>query len=296
MVHPYDDEQEGDLMRFGLDVPTTGEYAEPSLLAELAAAAEQAGWDGFFLWDVLFPASRPDGARVAATDPWVALAAVATRTTRLRIGTMVTPLARQRPWLVARTAVALDHLSHGRFVLGAGAGYSPCDFIPFGEDFDPRQRAARLDEALEVIAGLWSGEPYSYAGAQFRIEGVTLLPRPLQKPRIPIWLAGGWPRRAPFRRAARWDGALLKPLNSSTNEVLTPDEVRAVAALILEERTSDAPIDLLMSEETPGDPRQAADIVRPYAEAGATWWIEHPYGRPTLAAFRQRILSGPPAL
>jgi alkanesulfonate monooxygenase SsuD/methylene tetrahydromethanopterin reductase-like flavin-dependent oxidoreductase (luciferase family) len=281
-------------MRFGLDVPTTGEYADPALLAELAAMAEQAGWDGFFLWDVLFPATQPDGTSVAATDPWVALAAVAARTTRLRLGTMVTPLARQRPWLVARAAVALDHLSNGRFVLSVGAGHSPRDFTPFGEDFDLRTRAARLDEALEVIAGLWSGAPFGYAGAHYHIEDVTLLPRPLQAPRIPIWLAGGWPHRAPFRRAARWDGALLKPINSSTYEVLTPDEVRAVAAFIREERASDVPFDLLMSEETPGNPRQAADIMRPYAEAGATWWIEHPYGRPTLAAFRERILAGPP--
>lgn len=166
-------------MQFGLDVPTTGEYADPRTLADLAAEAEDAGWDGFFVWDVLL-------SREGAADVWVALAAIAMKTARVRIGTMVTPLARRRPWLVARAAASLDTLSNGRMVLGAGLGFNARDFAPFGEEFDARVRAERLDEALEIVAGLWSGEPFSYTGEHHHLDEVTMLPRPVQSPRVPI--------------------------------------------------------------------------------------------------------------
>jgi alkanesulfonate monooxygenase SsuD/methylene tetrahydromethanopterin reductase-like flavin-dependent oxidoreductase (luciferase family) len=276
-------------MQFGLDVPTTGEYAHPRILADLAAEAEDAGWDGFFVWDVLLAA---DG----ATDAWVALAVIAMKTERLRIGTMVTPLARRRPWLVARETASLDQLSSGRMKLGVGLGFNARDFAPLGEEFDARSRAERLDEALEVVSGLWSGAPFSLSGKHYHVEAATMLPRPVQSPRIPIWVAGGWPNRGPFRRAARWDGALLKSINTTTRDVLTPDEVREAVAFLRTRREGDGPFDVLMSEETPGDPGRAGEIVRPYAEAGATWWIEHPYGRNSLAEYRERIRRGPPRL
>jgi alkanesulfonate monooxygenase SsuD/methylene tetrahydromethanopterin reductase-like flavin-dependent oxidoreductase (luciferase family) len=279
-------------MRFGLDVPTSGEYADPRLLAELAAEAETAGWDGFFVWDILTGAERG----TPVTDAWVALAAIALHTSRMRIGTMVTPLVRRRPWLVAREAVALDQLSGGRMTLVVGLGASERDFTPFGDEFDARSRAEKLDEALAIVSGLWTGEPFSFEGRHYHLRDVTLLPRPAQQPRIPIWVAGGWPHRAPFRRAARWDGALLMPINRVSYDVLTPAEVREIVAFLRSQRTTDDPFDVLMSEETPGDAAQAADIVQPYAEAGATCWIEHPYGRATLAEYRERILSGPPRM
>jgi alkanesulfonate monooxygenase SsuD/methylene tetrahydromethanopterin reductase-like flavin-dependent oxidoreductase (luciferase family) len=171
-------------MQFGLDIPINGAYAHPRTLADLAAEAEEAGWDGFFLQDVLF-STEP------IVDPWVALAAVAVRTERLRIGVFLTPLPRRRPWQVARQAATLDLLSQGRLIFGAALGFQALDFTSFGEDYDPRTRAEKLDEGLEIVQGLWSGEAFSFHGTHYHLENVTLLPKPLQSPRIPVWVAGG---------------------------------------------------------------------------------------------------------
>ena len=134
-------------MRFGLDVPVDGPYADPRLLAQLAGEAERAGWDGFFTQDVL---SLPD----PIADPWIALTAVVLATERMTVGSMLTPLPRRRPWEAARQAVTLDRLSGGRLVFGAGLGYAEHEFASFGDDPDPKVRgAARLDEALDIVAG-----------------------------------------------------------------------------------------------------------------------------------------------
>ncbi len=279
-------------MLYGLDIPTTGEYASAATLAHLASEAEAAGWDGFFVWDTMFAAGQQDQPVV---DPWIALAAIAMKTQRIRIGAMLTPLARRRPWQVARQAVALDHLSGGRLVFGAGLGFQALDFTPFGEEFDPIIRAERLDEGLAVLAGLWTGEPFSFQGRHYHIEDVTLLPTPLQSPRIPIWIAGGWPRHKPLNRAAQWDGLYLMTVNQTTGKLLTPDEVREVAAYIRDRRSAeDAPFDIAVNGETPSNARRGAALVNPYREAGATWWIEYEASRTSLAAYRQRIRSGPP--
>ncbi len=171
-------------MRFGLSVQNYGEYGDPVLLSELAREAEQAGWDGFFLWDHLHLRRRSEQ---PFADPMVALAAIAMATERIRIGTMVTSPARRRPWKLAREAVTLDHLSHGRVILGVGLGWSAADdFEAFGEEGDVRVRAERLDEALEIIDGLCSGEPFSFEGRHHRMANVRFLPPPVQRPRVPI--------------------------------------------------------------------------------------------------------------
>jgi alkanesulfonate monooxygenase SsuD/methylene tetrahydromethanopterin reductase-like flavin-dependent oxidoreductase (luciferase family) len=272
-------------MKFGLDVPTTGEYADPRVLAELAAEAEVAGWDGFFVWDVL-----GDGPVV---DPWVALTAIALRSERLRIGLMVLPLARHRPWLVARQLANLDHLSGGRVTCAVGLGHQQREFDALGEAGDARARAARLDEALEVLAGLWTGKPFSYAGEHYRLEDVTILPRPLQAPRVPIWVAGGWPRQGPFRRATRWDGIAFKSVHADERRWLTLDEFRAGVAFVHEQRAAQGPFDIVMSGEMAEDRAEAAEQMRGFHEAGATWWVEEGLGW-TLAEFRQRVRGGPP--
>ena len=191
-------------MRYGVYVPNFGEYGDPHNLIALAPDAERTGWDGFFLWDHLLLYRHSD---IPVVDAWVALAAIASHTERLRLGPVITPLARRRPWKVAREIVSLDHLSRGRAVLGVGLGAPPdAEFECFGEDPSDRVRAQKLDEALTVVDGLVRGEPFSHRGDNFRIEDVKFVPRAVQTPRVPVWVAGFWPNKPPMRRAARWDG------------------------------------------------------------------------------------------
>ena len=278
-------------MKFGLDIPSAGVYADPRKLAGLAAEAEDAGWDGFFIWDIVFTTGE---SWEPVVDPWVALAAIASRTQRIRIGAMLTPLPRRRPWQLAREAVSLDLLSNGRLIFGAGLGYQARDFVPFGEEYDLKIRAVKLDEGLEILKGLWSGEPFSYHGTWYQLDNVTFLPRPLQSPRIPIWLAGGWPSRKPLRRAARWDGIYLMTVNQVTNEPLKLEEVREAVAYMQTYRQSTEPFDIGVNGIAPGDPGKTAETVQAYQEAGATWWIDLEREGESFEEYRARIRRGPP--
>jgi alkanesulfonate monooxygenase SsuD/methylene tetrahydromethanopterin reductase-like flavin-dependent oxidoreductase (luciferase family) len=273
-------------MKFGLDVSTTGEFADPRVLAQLAQEAEAAGWDGFFVWDVLL-------GKDPVLDPWVALAVLALATTRIKLGVLVTPLARHRPWLVARTLANLDQISGGRMICTVGLGHQDADFAAFGEDPHPRVRAQKLDEGLAILAGLWGDAPFSFAGAHYTLQDVTLLPRPVQQPRIPIWVVGGWPRKPPFRRAAHWDGVCLMPTRMDSMEWLTVEDFRACLAYVQAHRTGDGPFDVVMSGELAEDPHEARAQAARFAEAGATWWMEDGVGW-TLAEQRERIRRGPP--
>lgn len=281
-------------MRFGLDVPTTGEYAGPRTLAQLATEAEVMGWDGFFIWDVLLGGANPP---MPSVDPWIALTAIALRTTRMRIGLFVLPLARHRPWLVARQLANLDQLSGGRVTCAVGLGHQSRDFAAFAEPDDPATRAHILDEGLAVLTGLWHRDHFSFRGDHYTLDDVTLAARPVQTPRIPIWVAGGWPHRAPFRRAARWDGACLKSYHQGRRTPLTASDLReCVDDLTLQRQAhhaGDSPFDIIASGETPPDPAAAGAQVRPFAEAGATWWVEEGLGF-SLDELRERIRSGPP--
>jgi probable F420-dependent oxidoreductase len=255
-------------MQFGLIVQTTEALGYPQPLVELARAAEAAGWDGFFIWDIFGgDAQNP----TPVVDPWITLAAIASATERIRFGPMVTPLSRRRPWKVAREAVTLDHLSGGRLILGVGVGVPPEEFSRFGEEPDQRVRARMLDEGLEVLAGLWSGEPFSFHGEHYHIDDAVLLPRPVQQPRIPIWVGATWPRKPGFRRAARWDG--VYPFGTHGN--LTLDEVRDLRGFVQGQRASDAPFDVMAGGDVPfDDPATARDTLSAYADAGLTWWVE----------------------
>ena len=278
-------------MKYGLDIPTAGTYASPRILAELAAEAEEAGWDGFFIWDVLFSEGQE---AVPVVDPWIALAAIAMRTRLIKFGAFLTPLPRRRPWQVARETVALDLLSEGRLIFGAALGYQALDFTVFGEEYDARIRAEKLDEGLEVLKGLWSGENFSFQGKHYQVNDACFLPKPLQVPRIPVWLAGGWPKRRPLCRAVRWDGVYLMTVNQETGDLLTPGEVSEIAAFLKDNREGNDLFDIGVNGETPADPRQGAAIVRPYYEAGATWWIEYEGSRQSFEEYRERIQQGPP--
>jgi alkanesulfonate monooxygenase SsuD/methylene tetrahydromethanopterin reductase-like flavin-dependent oxidoreductase (luciferase family) len=279
-------------MQFGLDVPTTGEYADPRTLAQLAAEAEAMGWDGFFVWDVLLGGAEMS---IEVLDPWIALTAVAVQTARIRIGTLATPLARERPWLVARRLANLDQASQGRVICVAGLGFREADFTAFGEEGAATVRAQKLDEGLAVLDGLLTEEAYSFAGQHYTLDQVTLRPRPVQSPRPPIWLAAGWPRLAPIRRAARYNGVCLKSYHQDRREPLTPADVADTLAYLQEQRAPDKPFDVAMSGETPLDVQAAREQVHAFAEAGATWWIEEGLGF-TLDEFRARIQAGPPRM
>ena len=271
-------------MKFAAFIPNYGDYWDPRILAELAHEAEASGWDGFFIFDHISL-----GKTEAFADPWIALAAIAVRTERIRIGPLVTPLPRRRPWKVAREAVTLDHLSGGRLILGVGLGWpTDAEFERFGEAGDPRVRARQLDEGLDVLSGLWSGEPFSYRGDHYRLDQMVFRPRPLQTPRIPIWVAGIWPRKAPLRRAMRWDGYFP--------EKTTPNDIRTIAAYAAEQRPADSPLEIVFGSRLRIDqPQELAEQVTAYADAGLTWWM-HRLG-PDYGSFietRARIRQGPP--
>ena len=265
-------------MRSGLFLPIFGELSDPRIIAGLAAEAEAAGFDGVFVWDHV--QYRAPATHVA--DPWTTLAAMAVGTERVRIGPLVTPLPRRRPHIVARQATGIDQLSGGRLVLGVGTGRdSARELSAFGEELDDGTRGAMLDEALDVVTALWSGEEVRHEGAHYAADGVTFRPTPVQQPRVPVWVAGRWPNRKPLRRAARYDGYFPIDLNA-------PGQL---AELIgeLGERPSGTPFDVAV-EGWPGDDPA------PWGAAGATWWLVRfsPFDV-DVAGVREVIAAGPPA-
>ena len=278
-------------MRYGVYVPNFGPFWHPRAVAELARLVEDCGWDGLFLWDHM-AFDRAGTEEVG--DPWIALAAAAMVTERIRLGALITPLARRRPWKFARETVSLDHLSSGRVVAGIGLGDPPeVEFAVFGEEPAARVRADRLDEAVEVVNGLWSGRPYSFSGTHHEVAEITFLPAPVQTPRIPIWVAGVWPHKRPFRRAARWDGVFPEDAETGTP---TPERLREIVAYIGSHRVSSESFDVVISGQT--EASTAERQLEPYLASPLTWWLERsqPGKRYSLAATRARVSAGPPAL
>ncbi len=285
-------------MRFGLYIPIFGPYADARLLAAMAREAEAAGWEGFFLWDHVFT-DWPDG----LVDPWVALTAMSLNTEHIRLGTLVTPLPRRCPWKLARETVSIDHVSNGRLTLGVGLGVNLEEFDYLGEPSDLKVRAAMLDEGLEVLAGLWQGKPFSYAGEHYQIKEALFMPTPVQQPRIPIWAAGSWPNKAPFRRAARWEGVF--PLNRDDfMRDLSPEQFRDIHNYVYQHRPAEAPFDLVLKRNKRAKNRDEdlADVAA-YEKAGVTWWVEgiSPWrfgwdgkGDWPLTEMHDRIFMGPP--
>ena len=283
-------------MRYCLNLPIGGDAAHPRTLAGFAAAAEDAGWDAVFVEDYIVYQNRQD---LPAYDPWVALAAMAAATSRIRLGTMVTPLARRRPWKLARETVTLDHLSNGRLTLCVGVG-DPEDFTyaAFGEETDVTVRAGMVDEALAVLTGMWSGQPFSYRGRHYHVSEITCLPRPVQQPRIPIWIGGAYPNPGPLRRAARWDGAVLYPAAEpgsakDSEQPLTPRQLAAIRRFIHAHRTTPDPFDIVAGGPERGqNPDRTRELIRQSAQAGATWFSEWiPPGDP--ATMHASIAHGP---
>ncbi len=245
----------------GLFIAPFDELYEPRLLAELAADAEAKGFEGFFLWDHVNYAAPVR----ALADVWVALSAIACATQRIRLGPLVTPLSRRRVQKVARETVTLDHLSGGRLVLGVGLGSDHTgELEPFGDVTDPRERARLLDEGLERLTAFWGGE---------------FEPPPVQRPRIPVWVAGRWPKRAPLRRAARWDGFF--PIDF--------DQPEQLAELLADLRgirgDADGQFEIVVEFQPGTDPA-------PWEAAGATWCLTS-FGRtPSEGEVRAAIAAG----
>jgi alkanesulfonate monooxygenase SsuD/methylene tetrahydromethanopterin reductase-like flavin-dependent oxidoreductase (luciferase family) len=269
-------------VKYGFTV-TTG---DPRTVAELAAEAEAAGWDGVFYWDAIAIAS------VEIFDPWVVMAAMAMRTERVRLGAIVTPPSRRRPWKLARETMTLDRLSDGRLVLPVGLGaLEDSAFGSVGEPTEARTRAEMLDESLAILEGLWSGEPFSHAGRHYRFGPMTFRPTPVQQPRIPIWVVGTPSSERSMRRTLRFDG-----IHPQTDD---PGKIQEVAAFVARERDPvlpNRPFDILVEGTTSPNAEVAAAVVGPLAQAGATWWIETDWNGATVDSLRRRIHAGPPRL
>jgi alkanesulfonate monooxygenase SsuD/methylene tetrahydromethanopterin reductase-like flavin-dependent oxidoreductase (luciferase family) len=224
------------------------------------------------------------------------------RTARIRLGTMITPLSRMRPWELASKAATLDNLSGGRVVISVGMGAVDTGFAEFGEVTDRKTRAELLDEGLAIMTGLWRGQPFRFEGKHYHIQPTTFMPPPppLQQPRIPIWVVGAWPRPKSMARVLRYDGLLPMAYDAEGKPVqASPDDIRAMKAYVEAHRTETTPFEIVVEGVTPGDqPDAAAAQVRPWADAGATWWIEALWqagDQPDAAAFlRERIRQGPP--
>ena len=283
-------------MRFGLCLPTEGPFSDVRFLASLAADAEAAGWDGFFIWDALLPVfEHSDPIRDALgdsgelADVTVALTAIAACTERIRFGPIVSPLPRLRPELLAKQTATLDRLSGGRLTLGIGLGNPPVQMSAFGATTDLRERAAMVDEFLDLLVRLWSGRTVDFQGSHYTARGVALAPAPVQSPRIPIWVGADSTHRAPRRRAARWDG-FVPASQAWPDGVITAAEYEAIAADIATFRQVDSPFDLVVIGNASGT-LPAADSLDAYAAAGVTWVLHQPL---TVDEARRRIEGGPP--
>ena len=280
-------------MQFGISVPNFDVCGDPRTAMELAHIAEDSGWDGFFLWDHVlwtWPHIMP------ASDPYMLLAAMAAVTSRIKLGTMITPVPRRRPWNLARQMTTLDHLSGGRAILGVGRGGDWFgDYSKFGEPSPDDQKAhgEMLDEGLQVITGLWTGEPFSYEGKHYHLKEAQFLPKPVQQPRIPVWVAGIWPNKKPFRRAAQWDGVF--PIVADQDGQITAAQAHDALAYTLQFRESTAPFDLVVGGKSSGNDREKGrDSAAALADVGATWWMESPGMPIVLEDVRTTLKQGPP--
>ncbi len=274
----------GDGMRFGLAPPNVGTFGDPQAAAKLAATAEAAGWDGYFVWDVLgFMWDQPQ----PTFDPWIILSAVATSTERIRLGTDVAALPRYQPHLLPMTLASLDVLSEGRLILGVGLGAFEAELSAFGQTGDVHTRAEKTDEALEVMTRLWSGEEVVHRGKHYSVERVRLAPTPVQQPRIPIWIGGDSP--AALRRAGRWDGWFgpTEPWKE-----WTPGDLARFRRRIEEGRESGDSVNIGWGGLSDPDDR---DRIADFHQAGATWWIEViEGGRGGMEDWLDRVAQGPP--
>lgn len=289
--------------------PTIHEYSDPSNLVDLAKITEEAGWDGYFICDHLL--LDPEG-MLALADPSIVLGAVAAVTNKVIIGSMVTPVSRRRPWKLAKEFASLDQLSNGRVRIGAGLGGLDQEFSNFGEDPNKKVLAKKTDEGLAIIDQLHTGNAVNFDGEVYQLENARLLPRPVQRPRIPVWIGAMLPFKAGQRRAARWDGIMphVMPANLEETEDISgldmrvlfapsPEQIREVVTFTSNLRETDDPFDVVVSGITYGLDKDAVSAkLQAYESAGTTWWCEWlDCARPgTLEQVREQIKAGPPGV
>ncbi len=274
-------------MQYGFVLP----FGDARTAADYGYDAERAGWDGLFVAEGLY-----------GVDAWVSLTAAAMRTERIRLGTLLTPVSRRRPWKLASETATLDRLSGGRVILGAGLGALDTGFAAFGEVTDRKARAELLDEGLAIIDGLWSGAPLTYSGKHYALTpapwgGIT----PIQRPRIPIWVVGAWQRAASMARAYRYDGVIPAAMGADgAFRPLTHADVSAIRDEAAARRPGQPPLDIIVEGVTPvGDRESGAAIAGGWEHAGATWWVESMWDTPGTqeereATIHRRLMQGPP--
>jgi alkanesulfonate monooxygenase SsuD/methylene tetrahydromethanopterin reductase-like flavin-dependent oxidoreductase (luciferase family) len=274
-------------MKFGVVYPGSA----PLEALQLGIAAEEAGWDAFFVWEA-----------VRSTDPWVVLGAIAARTSRIRLGTMLTPVPVRRPWKLAAETATLDALSGGRAILSAALGAADTGFTNFGLPTDRKLRAALLDESLDILEGLWSGKPFAYKGEHYRIKKQTFAPPPppIQRrgsvPHVPVWLVGAWGWEKSMNRVLRCDGLIPTVLDEKKqHRPAAVDELAAMRAWLDANAPAGRRIDLIVDGATSGDNRAAqAERLAPLAEAGVDWWVENFWAPGAAKSPKERIEQGPP--
>jgi hypothetical protein len=276
-------------MRYGFVLP--GGTATEQL--ELAVIADDVGWDGVFVWEAAY-----------GVDAWTLLAAMAQRTKRVRLGTMLTPLPWRRPWKVASQAVTLDQVSGGRAILAVGLGAVDTELGNTGEETDRRARAELLDEGIDVVTALWDGR-LRVAGRHYDVDleardDLARVAASVQQPRVPIWVVGAWPRPKSMRRVLRCDGLLPVCMDENGFRPTTPEDIRGMIAWLDANGGTRPGFDVVMEGETPADDRaKAATVVAPWVEAGCTWWLETRWEMPhdtdeRMRAVRDRLEAGPP--
>jgi hypothetical protein len=275
-------------MKFGLALP----YNEVRIVARLAQLAEEAGWDRCFLGDAIW-----------CEDPMIALAAAAMTTSRIRLGTMIIPVPLRRPWKIASESVALDRLSDGRLILGLGTGAVWMGWQSFPDEVtDSKARAEMLDETIDILTLLYQRKQFDYEGKHYHLK-LSLMdemyypPKPIQQPRIPLWVPGIWPRQKSIQRILKCDGLLPEKISSDgKHETVTPQDVSQMKAFVNANRTLTTPFDIVASGKTVGlDKSQQKDELLPWLEAGATWWVEGLWEEPEETVTRH-IRQGPPLL
>lgn len=267
-------------------VITGGDAAE---IVEMGVEVEEAGWDAAFGWETVY-----------GLDPWVYLRARAARTSRIRLGTLLTPPSRRRPWKLASEVATLDRLSNGRAVLIVGLGATMTGFAEVGEETDRKIRAELLDESLSLMQQFWTGEPFTQTGKHYQVD--WNMPewnlKPVQQPRVPIWTVALWPSARSMNRAFSLDGCLpYVKGETETENAISSHDVAAIRAAATERKSAGEHFDIVIEGVTPLGDDAALERVRGFAEAGATWWIESMWENPGgLDAVRDRIAAGPPRL
>ncbi|MFX0181737.1 MAG: LLM class flavin-dependent oxidoreductase [Candidatus Hodarchaeota archaeon] len=272
-------------MKFGFVFPK----ADALKAIEFAQEAEKVGWDGFFVWEPIYGA-----------DAWITLTAIACKTKKIRIGTMITPVSRMRPWKLASELVTLDNISNGRVTLSVALGAIDTGFAEFGEEIDRKVRAELLDEGLEIINMLWK-RSFHFTGKHYNIKESDFFKRetppfPVQKPRIPIWVVAAWPRMKSMNRALKYDGIIPAIIRKDGKfEEITPEHIKQIKNFINEKNFVQKTFDIVVEGTTPGDDLiKAKKIVTPFEGSGVTWWIESMWFQKSLDSVLERIQKGPP--